>query len=86
MDAASVTTDAEQIHLELPVEHTKEVMLRVNLKAGGGAAQSNARVEIVPDRITVSGSAEAAGGSKGNLPGRGGSGAGAAGRGGLAGE
>lgn len=59
VDAASVTTDAEQIHLELPVEHTKEVMLRVNLKAGGGAAQSNARVEIVPDRITVSGSAEA---------------------------
>lgn len=59
VDAASVTTDAEQIHLELPVEHTKEVMLKVNLKAGGGAVQDNARVDIVPDRITVSGSAEA---------------------------
>ncbi len=59
VDAASVTTDAEQIHLELPVDHTKEVKLKVDLKAGGGAAQNNARVDIVPDRITVSGSAEA---------------------------
>lgn len=59
VDAANVTTDAERIHLELPVEHTKEVKLKVNLTAGGGAVADNARVDIVPDRITVSGSADA---------------------------
>lgn len=59
VDVSLVTTNVGQIHLQLPVEHYKEIPLRVELVSGGGATAENATVAINPEKIAVSGSEEA---------------------------
>ena len=59
VDVVHVQTDTGEIHLELPVEHIKEVPLQVSLVAGGGAVQENATCKIEPETISISGSEEA---------------------------
>lgn len=59
VDVSLVTTNVGQIHLQLPVEHYKEIPLRVELIPGGGATAENATVTIDPEKIAVSGSEEA---------------------------
>lgn len=59
VDVSNVMTNTGEIHLELPVEHIKEVPLRVALVDGGGAVEANATCEITPKTISISGSEEA---------------------------
>ena len=59
VDAVRITTNTEQIHLRLPVEHIKEISLKVNLTAGGGATADTTTVRITPSTINISGSQEA---------------------------
>lgn len=55
----NITTDTGEIHVMLPVEHIKELPLRVELVEGGGIKQENAKVQLSAETITVSGSKEA---------------------------
>lgn len=59
VDAAMITTNTEQVHLHLPVEHIKEIALKVKLVAGGGATSETTTVRITPSTINISGSQEA---------------------------
>lgn len=60
VDAALITTNTEEIHLRLPVEHIKEIPLKVELIPGGGATDETTVVEILPSSsISISGSEEA---------------------------
>ena len=59
VDAARITTNTEQIHLRLPVEHIKEIALKVKVTAGGGATSETTTVRITPSTINISGSQEA---------------------------
>lgn len=59
VDVPHVQTDVGEIHLVLPVEHIKEVELKVELVAGGGAAAGDARCSVEPKTIIISGSREA---------------------------
>ncbi len=55
----NITTDTGEIHVNLPVEHIKEIPLRVELVEGGGAKTEHAKVTLATETITVSGSLEA---------------------------
>lgn len=59
VDAALITTNTEEVHLRLPVEHIKEIPLKVELIAGGGATEKTTVINITPLAINVSGSEEA---------------------------
>ena len=59
MAALHLETDVDTVQVTLPVVQTKEVKLKVDLKAGGGATAENAEVTIEPETITVAGSADA---------------------------
>ena len=50
-----VTLDTQSVYVVLPVVVVKEVDLTVNVIEGGGATVENARIEIEPQTITVSG-------------------------------
>lgn len=50
-----VTLSADTAYVVVPVVVTKEVELTVNVLPGGGATEKNARVEIEPESIIVSG-------------------------------
>lgn len=53
-----VTLDADTAYVVLPVVVVKEIPLTVNILAGGGAAEDDAKVEIEPKTIFVSGAEE----------------------------
>ena len=53
-----VTLDTQSVYVVLPVVVVKEVDLTVNVIAGGGATEDNARIKIEPKTITVSGAEE----------------------------
>lgn len=59
VDASLITTNVAEVNLRLPVEHYKEIKLRVNLIAGGGATPKSTTVNISPETIMISGSEEA---------------------------
>ncbi len=59
MAALHLETDVDTVQVTLPVVQTKEVKLKVDLKAGGGATVDHAQVDIEPKTITVAGSADA---------------------------
>jgi YbbR domain-containing protein len=50
-----IQKSVETVNVTLPVVIVKDVPLRVELKAGGGAKQENAQVAIEPSSITLSG-------------------------------
>lgn len=56
VDVEMVTTDVAEVHLEVPIKRFKEITLKMNVKYGGGALDTNTRVEIIPATIKVSGS------------------------------
>ena len=57
MDPAGLETNAALVRTTLPVFQLKEVPLKVNVIAGGGATEKNVRVDVEPRSIMVSGSA-----------------------------
>lgn len=50
-----LTLSAETAYVVVPVVMTKEVALTVNIISGGGAAREDAKVDIDPSKIVVSG-------------------------------
>ncbi len=56
VDAALITTDVETVHLTLRIQRVKEVALKLNVIAGGGATEKNSQIKIDPAAIRVSGS------------------------------
>lgn len=59
VDAGKITTNTEEVRLHLPVEHIKEIPLKVQIVAGGGATAETTTVRITPSTINISGSQEA---------------------------
>ncbi len=58
VESDNITTDTGEIHVMLPVEHIKELPLRVELIEGGGIKKENAKTKLSTETITVSGSKE----------------------------
>lgn len=56
VDSQLITTNTAEIHLYLPVEHIKEIPLKVDLIPGGGAGEKDTTVNIEPKSIILSGS------------------------------
>ncbi|MGM9604988.1 MAG: YbbR-like domain-containing protein [Faecousia sp.] len=56
VDAGLITTNAEQIHLEVKIQRVKDVLLAYQLVEGGGARAEDAQITLSMDRIRVSGS------------------------------
>ena len=56
VDAGVITTNADQIHLEVRIQRVKDVTLTYHLVEGGGAKAENAEITLSTDKIRVSGS------------------------------
>ena len=56
VDAGLITTNAEQIHLEVKIQRVKDVQLIYQLVEGGGAKAENAQITLSMDKIRISGS------------------------------
>ena len=50
-----ITTDVEQVHLEVRVSRVKTIPLRLTVNAGGGATEERSSIVIDPEEITISG-------------------------------
>ena len=55
MDAQLITTNVENIHLDVKIQRVKEVKLIAEIIYGGGASEKNTTVEIEPAVIRLSG-------------------------------
>ena len=55
VDAAMVTTDIAEVHLEVKIRRFKQIPLRLNLTYGGGAWEDTVEVNIEPSTIMISG-------------------------------
>ena len=55
LDVSLVTTDVEQIHLEVRVSRVKNIPLRLNVNPGGGATEETSSIVVEPREITISG-------------------------------
>ena len=55
VDAAQVTTNVEEVRLEMQIQKIQEVTLKADVVYGGGANENNTTVEISPETIRVSG-------------------------------
>ena len=56
VDAGLITTNADQIHLEVRIQRVKDVALTYHLVEGGGAKAENVEITLSTDKIRVSGS------------------------------
>lgn len=56
VDAGLVTTDIDQIHLEVRVQRVKDIQLTYQLVEGGGARAGNVEIALSIDKIRVCGS------------------------------
>lgn len=56
VDANLITTNTEEVHLDLIIHRIKDVKLVVNIVDGGGAKADNIKYTLDPDTIKVSGS------------------------------
>ena len=56
VDAQQITTNVEQIHLEVKIQKIKMLKLDANVIYGGGASEINTLVDVQPKNIRVSGS------------------------------
>lgn len=56
VDAAMVTVNVEEVHVDLIIQKTKTIQLAVNVVEGGGATVQTAQFPILPATINVSGS------------------------------
>lgn len=55
VDAQQITTNVEQIHLEVKIQQIKMLKLAANVIYGGGATETNTIVDVQPKNIRVSG-------------------------------
>lgn len=56
LDVSMITTDVEEIRLEVKISRIKTIPLVLTVNDGGGATQENSKIEIDPQQISVSGS------------------------------
>lgn len=56
VDSQWVTTGVEAVNVTLPIRQVKEITLKVNVVAGGGATAATSSIDIQPRTIRVSGS------------------------------
>lgn len=59
VDASNITTDVEEIQVQVPIDHMKEIAVKLAVEPGGGATEDNVSVELSHTAITVAGSQEA---------------------------
>ncbi|MDD4716062.1 MAG: CdaR family protein [Oscillospiraceae bacterium] len=62
--SADIQKNTQTIKVTLPIVTTKDVSLAVNLKEGGGARASNAKITISPSIVTLSGEKDVLGAMK----------------------
>lgn len=55
VDAELITTNVENVHLDVKIHKVKEVKLTAEVIYGGGATEKNTMVKIEPDTIRLSG-------------------------------
>ena len=55
VDAEQITTNVEEVHLDVKIQRVKEVQLQVDVTYGGGANADNTRIELSTDTIRLSG-------------------------------
>ncbi|MGM9549695.1 MAG: YbbR-like domain-containing protein [Faecousia sp.] len=56
VDAAEITTDVEEIRLDMKIQRIKELPLVAKVTYGGGATEQNTTVTVTPAAIRVTGS------------------------------
>ncbi len=56
VDAAQITTNVEEINLQMQIQRIKVLQLQVDVIHGGGSTDNNTSVTIEPETIRVSGS------------------------------
>ncbi len=56
VDAELITTNIEQIRVDVKIQRMKEIALKVSVSAGGGATESDAVIELSSSTIRVAGS------------------------------
>lgn len=56
IDAEEITTNVEEVRLDMRIQKIKEVQLVANVIYGGGASEMNTTVEVNPKTIRLSGS------------------------------
>ncbi len=55
VDAQKITTNVEEVRLDMPIQRIREMKLAVDVIYGGGANEKNTQVEITPRSIRLSG-------------------------------
>lgn len=55
VDAERITTNVEQVHLDLPIQRIREVKLVADVIYGGGANAENTKITIEPASLRLSG-------------------------------
>lgn len=55
VDAEQITTNVEEVRLDVKIQRVKEVQLQVDVTYGGGANADNTRIELSTDTIRLSG-------------------------------
>ena len=56
VNAQQIVTDVAEVYMKLAIQRFQEVPLKLNITYGGGADESNATVDLMPQSIRVSGS------------------------------
>ena len=56
VDAALITTNLEQIRLDLPIQKIRDVTIKLDVVYGGGADAKNTSIKIEPESLRISGS------------------------------
>jgi len=55
VDAEQITTNVEEVHLDVKIQRVKEVSLRLDVIYGGGVSEDNSRITLSTDTIRLSG-------------------------------
>ena len=55
VDAQKITTNVEEVHLDVKIQRVKEVQLQVDVIYGGGADEDHARIQLSTETIRLSG-------------------------------
>ena len=55
VDARQITTNVEEVHVDVPIQRIKEVKLAVDVVYGGGANEQNTKITMEPKSLRLSG-------------------------------